>query len=102
MFCSMFHIVMKVRKSSGKVPVPSELPQCLKEDVVLNLGTTVPVRVKEKKWVTQMKTVRVENPKKKTKEKSSSASKEKAPPPLPTEQESGFGAADDWGNDFSF
>lgn len=99
MFCGMFHIVMRVRKSSGKLSVPSELPECLREDNVLRLGTTVQVEVKEKKWVTQRKTVRVENPRKKKKKQS--------PPPLPQQEEPkddglGFGGDAGWDNDFSF
>ena len=100
MFCSMFHIVMKIRKSGGKLTVPSELPECLREDNVLKLGSTVPVRVKEKKMVIQTKTVRVENPNKRKSNK-----KKKTPPPLPQESKDddlGFGANDEWDNNFSF
>eukprot|EP00483_Globobulimina_turgida_P007687 UN07702 len=39
MFCSMFHLVMKIKKSGNKLSAPNQLPQCLTEAVVQKLGT---------------------------------------------------------------
>merc|ERR1712176_771027 len=41
MFCAMFHLVMKIKKSGNKMQVPSALPTCLTEDVVDKLGTKI-------------------------------------------------------------
>jgi len=69
MFCSMFHLVMKIKKSGNALKVPSELPECLKVDVVQKLGTKIQKTVKQKRWITQKKTIKVKNPNKKKRKK---------------------------------
>merc|ERR1712113_114407 len=49
MFCTMFHLVMKIKKSGGKLQVPQQLPPCLTIDVVEKLGTKIQKITKTKK-----------------------------------------------------
>merc|ERR1712154_96066 len=109
MFCTMFHLVMKIKKSGGKLQVPQQLPVCLTIDVVGKLGTKIEKITKQKKIITQKKTIKVKNPNKKmnkSKVKKNKKKKNKTPPPLPQQQEvennDDFGSNNDWGNDFSF
>jgi len=109
MFCTMFHLVMKIKKSQGKLQVPQQLPVCLTIDVVGKLGTKIEKITKQKKIITQKKTIKVKNPNKKMKKskvKKNKKKKNKTPPPLPQQQEvennDDFGSNNDWGNDFSF
>ena len=102
MFCSMFHLVMKIKKSGGELKVPSEMPKCLTVAVVEKLGTKIQKTTKQKKWITQKKTVKVVNPNKKNK-KSKKSKKKKSSPPMTNGNKNGGGFGNDgWGNDFSF
>eukprot|EP00486_Rosalina_sp_Unknown_P011623 CAMPEP_0201591954 /NCGR_PEP_ID=MMETSP0190_2-20130828/189977_1 /ASSEMBLY_ACC=CAM_ASM_000263 /TAXON_ID=37353 /ORGANISM="Rosalina sp." /LENGTH=889 /DNA_ID=CAMNT_0048050499 /DNA_START=34 /DNA_END=2706 /DNA_ORIENTATION=+ len=106
MFCSMFHLVMKIKKSGGKLQVPTELPKCLTLPVVEKLGTNIQKTVKQKKWITQKKTIKVANPNKKKNKKSKKSKKKKTPPPLPVDDgnnnkgNDALSFGDDWGADF--
>merc|ERR1712129_115717 len=70
MFCAMFHLVMKIKKSGNKLAVPSVLPECLTIEVLAKLGSSMPKKVMQKKMITKTKIIKIPNPnKKKTKKK---------------------------------
>merc|ERR1712228_275644 len=94
MFCAMFHLVMKIKKSGNKLQVPSALPQCLKVEVIEKLGTKIQKTVKEKKIISQTKMIKVENPNKHKRKKKKNKKKK-------VDNQMDFGN-DDWGNGFSF
>merc|ERR1719411_1698151 len=106
MFCAMFHMVMKIKKSNNALQAPSVLPECLTIDVIEKLGTKIQKTVKQKRTITQTKTIRVENPNKNKKKKQQQLSN--ADTTIKTkEKEKEIGndmdfGNDDWGNGFSF
>ena len=97
MFCAMFHLVMKIKKSGNKLQVPSSLPQCLTVEVIEKLGSKIEKTVKVKKTITQKKVIKVKNPNKHKKEHK----KKKKKKIEQIDNNMDFGN-DDWGNGFSF
>merc|ERR1712228_743306 len=99
MFCAMFHLVMKIKKSGNKLQVPSALPQCLKVEVIEKLGTKIQKTVKEKKIISQTKMIKVENPNKHKRKKKKNKKKKKEKNKVDNQMDFGN---DDWGNGLSF
>eukprot|EP00485_Elphidium_margaritaceum_P001065 CAMPEP_0202695512 /NCGR_PEP_ID=MMETSP1385-20130828/9093_1 /ASSEMBLY_ACC=CAM_ASM_000861 /TAXON_ID=933848 /ORGANISM="Elphidium margaritaceum" /LENGTH=891 /DNA_ID=CAMNT_0049351553 /DNA_START=69 /DNA_END=2741 /DNA_ORIENTATION=- len=124
LFCVMFHIVFKIKKSNQRLQVPQQVPACLTVDVVAKLGTKVTRTVKQKQWVTKTRIVKVPNPNRKhnnaAKSKKSNKNKNKNKKQKKSDEPDLFATATstatannnnhamdddfatDWGNDFAF
>merc|ERR1712176_63826 len=64
MFCAMFHLVMKIKKSGNKMQVPSTLPKCLSVEVIESLGSKIEKTEKVKRMKKQTRTIQIANPNK--------------------------------------